>query len=158
MSSLARKNKNFIENLYESEYAQLFKLAYHKTKNRELAQDMIQETFLLALFREEELLSHPNPTAWLTLTLRNFIANEQRSRARSDISLDEAAQLPAVELETPLSDILPANLKPVEREILIWRFERQMSCQEIAERLGISVDACYKRVARAVSHCRKYLH
>lgn len=148
---------DFIEPLYHNEYERLFKIAYRKTQNRETAQDLVQETFLLAIFHQEKLLKHPKPEAWLILTLRNLIANEQRVQSHKNLPLDEAAEIPETAEEVPLSELLPVQLKPEERDILIWRFEQQISYKEMSERLGISEDACRKRVLRAVNQCRELL-
>lgn len=148
---------DFIGPLYQAEYNRLFRAAYRKTGSAETAQDLVQDTFLLAIFHQEKLARHPKPAAWLMLTLCKLAANQRRLRSNRDIPLDEAAEVPEQGPEMPLSELLPVQLKNGERELLIWRFERQMSYQEMAERLGISTDACRKRVVRAVNHCRKFL-
>ena len=147
----------FIESLYHAEYERLFSVAYHKTKSRELAEDLVQETFLLAIFNDSKLAKHPKPGAWLMQTLCNLISNELRSSSRKDVPLNEAAELPARAEEDSLDHLLPVQLQAKEREILLWRFERQVSYQEMAERLGISEALCRKRVSQAVIKCRKFL-
>ena len=154
---MARDRNDLIERLYYDEYGRLFQIAYRKTKNRELAQDMVQETFLLATFQRKKLAEHPKPEAWRTRTLYNLAANEQRLQSHQEISLDEAAEVPEKTEDIPFSELLPVQLKQEDREILIWRFEWQMNYREMAKRLGISEDACRKRVVRAVNKCRKYL-
>ena len=39
----------------------MFKLAYRMTGSIEKTQDLVQNAFLLALFRKEELMVHPKP-------------------------------------------------------------------------------------------------
>lgn len=109
---------DFIELLYYSEYDRLFNVAYWKTNSWEAAQDLVHETFLLALFHQEELIKHPKPDAWLLLTICNLIANRQRTQWNKTVSLDEAAEIPETEKEIPLSDFLPVQLKAEERKFL----------------------------------------
>lgn len=147
----------FIAPLYYEEYERLVKVAYRKTKDWELAQDMVQDVFLLAIFNQEKLMHHPKPNAWLMLTLQNLIMNELRERSHTNIPLDEAIEVPAQELCEPLNRLLPKQLQTKEREILIWRFEQNMSYSEMSARLGISENSCRKRVSRAINKCREFL-
>lgn len=148
---------DLIASLYNEEYERLFRVAYRNTQSKELTQDLIQETFVLSLFHRETLMRHPNPGAWLMQTLYNLIANEQRLQRHGDIPLDEIADIPDKPGDARLEELLPAQLRASEREILIWRFEQQMDYREMAGRLGISETLCRKRVSQAVNQCRKYL-
>ena len=64
--------------LYESLYETMIQVAYRVTGSVETAQDLVQETFLLALFQEEKLSRHPMPEGWLIVTLKNLARNERR--------------------------------------------------------------------------------
>lgn len=154
---MAQDWNNFMESLYNDGYERLFRVAYRGTKNRELARDLIQETFVLSLFQRETLMRHPNPGAWLMRTLCNLMANEQRLQRQGDIPLDEIADIPDKPGDARLEELLPVQLRASEREILLWRFEQQMEYKEMAGRLGISEALCRKRVSQAVNQCRKYL-
>jgi len=158
VGKLVQDWNDFIEPLYHNEYARLFNTAYRKTKSLETAQDLVQETFLLAIFHQEKLINHPKPEAWLVLTLRNLIVNEQRAQSHKDVPLDEATEVPDTVGKESLSELLPSQLKPEERTILIWRFEQRLSYKEMSERLGISEDACRKRVLYAVNKCGRFIH
>ena len=79
---------DFIAPLYNEEYERLFKIAYRKTKNWDLSQDLVQDVFLLAIFNQSKLMQHPKPNAWLMQTLQNLILNELRERSHSNIPLD----------------------------------------------------------------------
>ena len=149
-------NDDFIEALYKKEYRTLIRIAYRLTGSMECAQDSVHETFLLAIFHQRELRTHPKPGAWLKVALRNVICNERRLKAREDVPLDDAFSIPT-QPAAPLGDLLPSQLQAEERQILIWRFEEQLSYQEMAKRLGISETLCRKRVSRAIARCRRLL-
>ena len=153
---MPRNGNNLIEELYRQEYNRLLRTACRLTGDRTLAENMVQETFLLAVLHQKELASHPKPGAWLFQALRKLIWNEQRSASRQDLPLDEVAEVPAGSLP-PLEELLPSGLGPEERALLIWRFEERLSCGEIAERLCISEAACRKRISRALARCRRLL-
>lgn len=148
---------DFIVPLYNEEHERLFKVAYRKTKDRDLAQDLVQDVFLLAIFNQAKLMKHPKPGAWLMQTLKNLIMNEMRSPSRKDIPLDEAIEIPARATCESLEGLLPTQLQAKEREILVWRFEQNMSYGEMADRLGVSEDLCRKWVSKAVIKCRNFL-
>lgn len=148
---------DFIEPLYNDEYKRLFMIAYRWTKDQELAQDLVQDTFLLAIFNQEKIMNHPKPGAWLMQTLRNLIMNNLRSPSYKTISLDEVLEIPARTINDSIDRLLPVQLKDREREILIWRFEQQMSYNEMSKRLNVSESLCRKWVSQAVIRCRELL-
>lgn len=146
----------FLKRLYESYHERMLKVAYRMAGSVELAQDLVQDVFLFALLREEELRSHPSPEGWLMLTLRNFVQNERRRiRRHPTTSLELVDVFPGKPPDLPLDLYLPKGLSTEERTILLWRFERQMEYREIADKLGISETGCRSRVFRAIEHCRK---
>jgi len=143
--------------IYDQEYDRLIKTAYRMTGDRELAHDLVQDTFLLAIFHHNEFIEHPKPAAWLYLTLRNNILNERRRFVHKEVSLEEIYDIPAKVGESSLDEALPKQLKNDDRKILIWRYEQRMSYSEMSELLGISETACRNRVSRAIARCRKYM-
>lgn len=150
-------DERFIAELFRREYAVLFKLAYRLTGDSWLAQDLVQETFLLAVTHFNALADHPSPGGWLTKTLYYLVKNERRRVARHpEIPLHEAIGLPEHEHAT-LEDLLPIKLPDADREILLWRFQLGLDYPEIANRLGISETAARMRISRAVQKCRKIL-
>lgn len=66
---MKRNWNDFIAPLYNEEHERLVKVAYRKTKDWELAQDLVQDVFLLAIFNQTKLMQHPKPGAWLMQTL-----------------------------------------------------------------------------------------
>ena len=148
----------FLRQLYKEQHERLFKAAYRMLGSAELAQDLVQDVFLFALFHEEELHSHPSPEGWLMLTLKNLVQNERRNEERhSLIPLESVEPFQGKPPDLSLELYLPKGLSTAERTILLWRFEQQMEYREIANRLGISEAGCRSRVYRAVKQCRKLL-
>lgn len=148
---------SFMEALYLREYDRLMRTAYHLVKDRSLAENLVHETFLLAILHQKELAVHRQPGAWLRCSLYHFVQNERRSAPYGDIPLEAAAELPAESPPLPLTELLPTGLKPEERELLILRFERQLSYKEISDLLYISETACRKRLSRALARCKRLL-
>lgn len=140
--------------LYEKEYDVLCRAAYRAIGDWEAAQDLVQDTFLLALLRQDG--QHPSPGGWLTQTLGNLIRNERRKLVTRDtIPLESLDLLPADEAPPPLDDLLPPSLSARERELLLLRFEAQLSYRELGQRFGISEGACRIKVFRIIEKCRR---
>ena len=149
--------KRFIEELYRANYDKMFRYAYRLAGEAEKAEELVQETFALALLHERELVDHPNPTGWLFVTLKYQIMNERRRKApASEVPLEGFFSLEAEPLKEPLDAMLPRELTESERRLLIWRFEERIGYEEMSERLGITQNACRIRVMRAVEKCRRY--
>lgn len=81
--------------LYRANYDRLCRVAYRLTACAETSHDLVQDTFLLALFPRRELLDHPKPEAWLMVTLVNLARNERRRFSHQELPLDALFALPA---------------------------------------------------------------
>ncbi len=56
------------ERVYKAYYGDVFKAVYHKTSDRQTAEDITQDTFVAAFKLGEEFLAHPQPKLWLLRT------------------------------------------------------------------------------------------
>ena len=153
---MTREENEWIEVLYKKEFERLYRVAYRMTGSVESAQELVQETFALALFRGKALREHPQPGGWLTNTLIYLIKNQRRLQAAQEISLETLFNVAAPE-KTTIEELLPDKLPEDDRRILIWRFKQKLDYAEIANRLGISEGGCRSRVARAIERCKKLL-
>lgn len=154
---MARGSESFLY-LYTTQYNKLIKAAYRMIGDMECAQDLVQQVFLLALVRQGDLSTHPLAEGWLMLTLRNLVKNERRKQENHlEVSLDALVRLESKEVPMSVKDILPNELSPEEREILILRYDQQMEYSEMAKHFGISESGCRSRVFRAITNCRKYM-
>lgn len=154
---LGQANDRF-QKLYEDLHDKMLRVAYRMVGSVETAEDLVQNSFLLALFRENELMQHPNPEGWLMRVLQNLVLNERwRVKRHPETSLDSLLDLARETPANALEDMLPKQLSKADREILIWRFEQNMDYDKIADRLGISEAGCRSRVSRAVKHCRELM-
>ncbi|NCB50273.1 MAG: sigma-70 family RNA polymerase sigma factor [Clostridia bacterium] len=162
MMVLNEKQKRDIEQLYYEMYYPLSAYAQSALSDRSLAEEAVQDAFRIACTKADELISSPNPKGWLTLTLKNVIKNMIRSRARLNrivvASLDvEKNALGTMTDETNI-DFLYSNLIGREDyELLKNIILKKKSMLEAALELGISVEACKKRVQRAKKKLKELL-
>lgn len=106
-------DNELIHTLYLQLYEKLFRVAYRMMGSSESAEDLVQQTFLLALFQGEALRAHPCPEGWLMKALHNLAINERRRTARrQEIPLDTLFDQAAREASPPLAETLPRQLSP----------------------------------------------
>lgn len=62
---MSEENQWFIQ-IYQEHSARLFKQAFHVLRNQHLAEDLVEETFLILLYKQKDILNHPNIGGWLS--------------------------------------------------------------------------------------------
>jgi RNA polymerase sigma-70 factor, ECF subfamily len=135
--------------LYEQHVAAIYRFIYAKVGNREEAEDLTSQVFVKALHRIDSSRDPQSMQGWLFQVARTTVADHWREfyRLRSD-SLDgllsdgwEAAAaeatLPATQVDERVEQIL-SRLPNRYREVLTYRFLRNYSIKETAERMRIS--------------------
>jgi RNA polymerase sigma-70 factor (ECF subfamily) len=150
--------------LVADHHAALYRYAFRLTGSAADAEDLTQQTFLIAHRRLEQLRSADSARSWLFTVLRNaFLKSCQKNAplpaAEIDLSLesipDETSDAPLVdsdELQAAI-DALPAEFKIV---VLMFYFEHR-SYREIAEQLALPPGTVMSRLSRAKSHLRQRL-
>jgi RNA polymerase sigma-70 factor (ECF subfamily) len=127
-------------------------------RQKDLAEDAVQRAFLKAFQKVHTLQDPLAARAWLLTILRNELAMEWRGRSRL-VALEEPewAELPGEAAEE--SDIDPALLaelpKALERlsesarEILLLRYQQELSYEQIAALLEVPLGTVQSRIHRA---------
>ena len=150
-----RDRDEYIASLYNASYKRMYRVAYHRVGDHETAEELVQDTFVLALSRWEKLKAHPKPEGWLMETLLNLIKNDKRLQRYQEVPLEELLNVPATKDRHPITELLPKQLGKQDKEVLIWRYELGLDYRGIANRLGLSETGSRSRVFRAVERCRK---
>lgn len=154
------EENEWFDRLYLENSPRMVKQAAYLLKDQQVAEELVNETFLILLYKRSQLERHPNLPAWLNLTLKHLVIDELKSaRHRLELPLNRDAEVSAEDVyRIPLSDLLPAELTPKEREILIFFYEQQLSHEQIARRLQISVFNCRTRLFRAKKRYKELLN
>ena len=160
--SLNQEEEKYIEQLYREMYTRLCFYAKNALGSRTLAEEVVQDTFRIACIKPDSLMNSQNPHGWLINTLKNVIRNRQRTEARLSNALLVAmsvcepqakANVETAEFHAAYSDALGKD----DFQLLINIVIRKYSMLEAAEELGISVEACKKRVQRAKKKLQKII-
>ncbi len=72
--------EKILESWVKQYTSDLFNWAYHKTSNYQSAEDLVQETFLVAAEKIEKFRNESQPKTWLFGILKNKIAEHFRSK------------------------------------------------------------------------------
>ncbi|MEA4895640.1 MAG: sigma-70 family RNA polymerase sigma factor [Oscillospiraceae bacterium] len=158
---LTDTQRSDIEELYHEMFYPLSAYAKSSLNDRTLAEEAVQDTFRIACAKADDFLSSPNPKGWLLNTLKNVIHNAVRSRAYLNSivvsSLDFDENIISGDMETPGVDLMFSDLTDNEDYKLLKKIALdKYSMLEAAQELGISVEACKKRVQRAKKKLQKY--
>lgn len=145
-------------------FDQLYNFAHWLTRNRDEAEDLVQETYIKALRGFSSFQLGTNFRAWMYRILRNtFLTSRTGLKASSlTVALDREEDLleSILEPDTPETILIErsnrelmqsaiANLPVHFREILLLCEVEEMSYQEIAEALSIPIGTVMSRLSRA---------
>lgn len=172
-----RGEASAFEELMRRYEGKIFRLTHNITQNREDAEDAMQEAFLKAYAHLDGFHGDSRFYTWLVRIAANEALMRLRKRKPGQISLDEPIQgdtdLMPRELEdwgpspeqryaqTELRGILAEfieKLEPEYRIVLVLREIEELSTEETAEALGISVPAVKSRLLRGRLKLREKLN
>ncbi len=150
-------DQEWFSTLFLTHYGTLLNIGALLLNNRSTAEDLVNETFLILWSKRARLRKHPDINGWLYITLKNLIYNETRlSKYQKETPLIYETDTSAYEEKAvSLSDLLPNGLSAQDRQILIMHFEQELSYEEMARELGISILACRTRLCRAKANYKK---
>ena len=126
--------------------------------SRDIAEDIVADTFLILLAKINSVMEHEQPVKWLFRVLKNNAISEYRAQCRHAAAPLEESILRAAEPELiPFSGMLPKGLSASEQRILTLRLAEDMDYSTISEKLGISETACRSQYSRARRHCAELM-
>jgi RNA polymerase sigma-70 factor (ECF subfamily) len=152
-------------------FDELYNFAHWMARNREEAEDLVQETYVKALKGFSSFQLGTNFRAWIYRILRNtFLTSRTGLRTTMTVPLDseEEGFERATENQTPETILIErlnselvqgaiAELPVPFREVLLLCDLEEMSYQEIAETLSIPIGTVMSRLSRARNALRDSL-
>ncbi|MGB9457014.1 MAG: sigma-70 family RNA polymerase sigma factor [Bryobacteraceae bacterium] len=155
----------------------IFRLAQHVTQNREDAEDVLQETFLKAYEHLDQFQGTARFYTWIVrIAVNQALMKLRRRRTDRSVSLDEAIDTGEDTIvrevaawdENPeqkfsraeFGQILDAailGLEPAYRSVFVLRDIDELSTEETADALGLSIPAVKSRLLRARLQLREKL-
>ncbi len=146
---LKRQDADLLDRLIERYQHRLLRYLLFLTGNREISEDLFQETWMRVLLRGAQYNGKARFDTWLFTIARNLVID--LSRKRTAISLDELSESSDEErpIEFPINEPSPLEqiqtgedraevnevlhlLESNSREVLVLRFYEELSLEEIA--------------------------
>jgi RNA polymerase sigma-70 factor (ECF subfamily) len=163
---LLKKNSSFAFQILFDKYSQkIYRFSLSYLKNKEEAEEIVQEVFLKIWKVREELSSGKSFDSFLFVIARNAILNTIRKEKSKQVFLDYVLLNPdrnaLLEEELNFNElerfykVAVDQLSPRRKEIYLLSREEALSNAEIAARLGISVKTVENQMTSALSDIKK---
>lgn len=165
---LKRHDPQLLDELIVQYQYRLLRYLLYLTGNRELAEDLFQETWMRVLVRGAQFNGNSRFDTWLFTIARNLVIDLRRRRSMA--SLEEMCEAgdeerpfevasqektPFDHLATMESGQLVADalltLDPLHREVLVLRFHEEMSLEEIARMTRAPLSTVKSRLYRGLA-------
>ncbi|MBD2865635.1 RNA polymerase sigma factor [Paenibacillus oceani] len=152
-----RANEELFNQLFRTYYKQTYYSVYRMLRDRGLAQDVVQETFLKAYRHMDTLQQEGRRGAWLKAISKNTAIDLYRKRLRTMDVLDDAVLLRTRSVEDEVqrrADVKVIRnrlmkLAPLYRQTLLLVYEYGMTYEQLASYHKTSVSAVKSRIHRA---------
>jgi RNA polymerase sigma-70 factor (ECF subfamily) len=140
--------------------ASLFRLAMWFERNRDEAEDLVQDTLKQALESFHRYTPGTNCRAWLTTILNHVRSNKRRAKGRSPIVADaDDAIASTVPFAPPVPELLGALRRiPVQyQEVIVLSDVEELPYKDIAKNLSIPIGTVMSRLHRGRALLRQQL-
>ena len=169
LSGLRDSDRKAYEYLFRRYYASLFRQTWYRCKDRDLAEDIVQETFVRLWIRRSDLKPRLSLLPFLITISVNLLRDHQKHSAvarrheeslrASDVPVaeDPGDSLSAKLLQERISDVVNRHLSEKCRSIFILSRIEGKSNAEIAEILRVSRKAVENQLYHALTVLRRKL-
>jgi RNA polymerase sigma factor (sigma-70 family) len=153
---------------YEEYYGKLFAFTYSRTRDAELAKDIVASVFERAYVKGHEVREPAAYGSWLFMIAKNFIAGHYRRTGREFNRLERAGEeLRFVEPPVGPEDSLlrdervgkliefVSELPPRDQELISLKFDAELSNAEIGRIMGLTPLNIRVAIFRALRRLRK---
>lgn len=149
----------FLRILYDRHGIALLRYLQSLTGHVQLAEDLLQDTFVQAIKGLEQLRAARSPRAWLFSIARHLGLNAV-SRRRATVPLQDNMAAASPQSADPRQERMREAIVALpqgQREALQLRLSQQLSYEEIAQVLEIPVGTVRSRIHHAVKSLRSAL-
>jgi len=164
-AGLRRRDSELLDLLIEQYQYRLFRYVLYLTGTRETAEDLFQETWIRVLDRGHQYDGKAKFETWLFAIARHLVIDLQRrkkpesldSLAAPEMIAPEPSPLEQFSLRERGADLQESlgRLPAVYREVLLLRFQEDLSLEEIAAVLDAPVSTVKSRLYRGLEVLRQ---
>ncbi len=144
VEAYANGNNEAFDVLLERHKQKIYSYIFHIVKNKDLADDIFQETFVkvIVTIKQGRYSERNRFSAWLTRIAHNLIIDNFRQ------------EKVAIQVNDDLRNLV-MSLPDPQREVVVLRYYRDMSFKEIAEATGVSINTALGRMRYAILNIRR---
>jgi RNA polymerase sigma-70 factor, ECF subfamily len=161
-SALRKRDPELIARLVSQYHYRLLRYLVYVTARREMAEDLVQDTWIRVLERAGQYNGRGRFEPWLFSVARNLALDYLRREPSSDAAPDDNA---AASVDSPFTAAARSEdaarvasalhgLPPLYREALLLRFQEELSLEEIAQVAGAPVSTVSSRIQRGLAQLR----
>lgn len=156
-------SNSFFEQLVKAYASDLFRYAFWLSKDRDTAEDLVQETFSRAWKAIDNLKDEKAAKAWLITILRRENARRfekyqpELVEVEDELMADKVQYEPDEKTERQLLYQAILSLEPQFKEPLLLQVQWGFSGEEIAEQLGLKLATVNTRLFRAREQLKRML-
>ncbi len=172
---LKRHDPELLDSLIVRYQHRLLRYLLYLTSNREQAEDLFQETWMRVLVRGDQFNGNSRFDTWLFTIARNLVIDLRRKRSMA--SLEELCEANGEDrpMEIPGSGPSPFDhlehlengqllaevlltLDPLHREVIVLRFQEDLSLEEIAQVTRAPLSTVKSRLYRGLTALKPRLN
>lgn len=141
----------------DEQYNKIYRYCYFKLCQREIAEDITQETFL-RFFESSDYVNTGKAMQYLYTIARNLCIDEYRKQ-KTEIMVDEIVDIYAEDNMITRISVRTAlkQLNEIDRELLLLRYVNEVPVSVICKLYGISRFAVYRRISQATKNLKEKL-
>jgi len=152
------KEQSAFNDIYQTYYTVIYRIALRMTKDPHLAEDIAQETFLKAFLKMDTIFENEKLKNWLSAIARRTAIDLFLRKKRNEIPIEEQLIADGREqiedtidytLLKEKTKLLVSALKSDYREIMTLKLFLEMKDQEIAEYLSLNLSTVKTKIHRA---------
>ena len=142
----------------QDQYDKIYRYCYFKLNNKEMAEDLTQETFL-RYFSQKSYIDRGKPLAYLYTIAKNLCIDYYRNNDKvQELKEDLLGKDDIFAIETRLTLKQAVSLLSHDlQELLLLRFVNELAIGEIANILGVSRFTVSRRLNKALSQLETLL-
>lgn len=173
VANYAKGNNEAFDILLKRYQSRVYSYIYHIVKNKDLAEDIFQETFVKAIItiKQGRYTENGKFSAWISRIAHNLIIDYYRQeKSENTVSTDEddtdllnrrdlceenvEYYMVTDQIHKDVRRIIMA-LPESQREVLIMRYYKNMSFKEIADVTNVSINTALGRMRYAILNMRR---
>lgn len=173
VASYAGGNNEAFDALLRRHQSRVYNYIYQMVRERNLAEDIFQETFVKAIttIRQGRYTGNGKFSAWISRIARNLVIDyfrQEKTEAavssddenfdvlnRKELSEDTIEDLIIdSQIKTDIRRLI-RHLPQSQRQVLVMRYYRNLSFKEIAEATGVSINTALGRMRYAILNIRR---